>query len=63
MLVLLVPSVKDILSDHAVFPQCEFDKDVFQDPVCFPLLSWVFKILKSHHLACQNAPQSVSLYA
>ncbi|KAG1822524.1 DNA polymerase alpha/epsilon subunit B-domain-containing protein [Suillus subaureus] len=30
--VLLVPSVKDIISDHAVFPQCELDDEFRGDP-------------------------------
>ncbi|KAG0696384.1 DNA polymerase alpha subunit B [Suillus ampliporus] len=30
--VLLVPSVKDIISDHAVFPQCELDDEFSGDP-------------------------------
>lgn len=32
--VLLVPSVNDIISDHAVFPQCELDNEFSSDPVC-----------------------------
>jgi DNA polymerase alpha subunit B len=31
--VLLVPSVNDIISDHAVFPQCELDEEFRSDPV------------------------------
>ncbi|KAI0720520.1 DNA polymerase alpha, subunit B [Cerioporus squamosus] len=31
-LVLLVPSVRDILSDHAVFPQCELSRTLCNDP-------------------------------
>ncbi|RPD62451.1 DNA polymerase alpha, subunit B [Lentinus tigrinus ALCF2SS1-7] len=31
-LVLLVPSVRDILSDHAVFPQCELSRTFCNDP-------------------------------
>lgn len=30
--VLLVPSVNDIISDHAVFPQCELDNEFSSDP-------------------------------
>lgn len=30
--VLLVPSVNDIISDHAVFPQCELDDEFCSDP-------------------------------
>lgn len=30
--VLLVPSVNDIISDHAVFPQCELDDEFSSDP-------------------------------
>lgn len=32
-LVLLEPSIRDILSDHPVYPQCEFDNSLFSDPV------------------------------
>lgn len=30
---IIVPSVRDILSDHAVFPQCELDVSQPVDPV------------------------------
>jgi DNA polymerase alpha subunit B len=33
LMILLVPSVKDILSDHAVLPQSELERDLFPDPV------------------------------
>lgn len=29
----VVPSVRDLVSDHAVFPQAELDGNVFDDPV------------------------------
>lgn len=32
-LVLVVPSVRDILSDHAVFPQSNLDERLSNDPV------------------------------
>lgn len=32
-LVLLVPSVRDILSDHPVFPQCELGSELSADAV------------------------------
>lgn len=32
-MILLVPSVKDILSDHPVMPQCELERELFPDPV------------------------------
>lgn len=31
---LLVPSVRDIINDHAVFPQSEFSAGFAADPVC-----------------------------
>ncbi|CAL1713336.1 unnamed protein product [Somion occarium] len=31
-LVLIVPSVRDLLNDHAVFPQAEFGSSLFNDP-------------------------------
>lgn len=31
--IMLVPSVRDIISDHAVFPQCELDSSLGQHPV------------------------------
>lgn len=32
-LVLLEPSIRDILSDHPVYPQCELENSLFADPV------------------------------
>lgn len=35
-IVLIVPSVRDLTSNHAAFPQPEFDADLFGfNPVCF----------------------------
>ncbi|EJD04429.1 DNA polymerase alpha, subunit B [Fomitiporia mediterranea MF3/22] len=31
-LVLVEPSIRDLLSDHPVYPQCEFDNNLFADP-------------------------------
>jgi hypothetical protein len=31
--VLLVPSINDVISDHAVFPQCELEPEFSKDPV------------------------------
>lgn len=31
--VLVVPSIRDIVSDHAVYPQCELGSELFGDPV------------------------------
>ncbi|KAI5120230.1 hypothetical protein M0805_000044 [Coniferiporia weirii] len=31
-LIILEPSIRDILSDHPVFPQCEFDSSLMSDP-------------------------------
>lgn len=33
--VLLVPSINDVISDHAVFPQCELEPEFSSDPVNF----------------------------
>lgn len=33
--IIIVPSVRDIMSDHAVYPQAKFDTSVIDDPVCF----------------------------
>lgn len=32
-IVLLVPSIRDLTSTHAAFPQPEFDADIFNHPV------------------------------
>jgi DNA polymerase alpha subunit B len=34
---LLVPSVRDILSDHAVLPQSELDRNIVDDPVSYAI--------------------------
>lgn len=31
--ILLVPSINDVISDHSVFPQCEFEPEFSKDPV------------------------------
>lgn len=33
-LILIEPSIRDVLSDHPVYPQCELDNVPFNDPVC-----------------------------
>lgn len=35
--VLLVPSINDVISDHTVFPQCEFEPEFSKDPVSMTL--------------------------
>lgn len=32
---LLVPSIRDVLSGHTAFPQCELSSEYTDDPVCF----------------------------
>lgn len=38
--ILLVPSTRDILSDHAVFPQCELPRALCNDPVSQLAVGW-----------------------
>lgn len=35
--VLLVPSINDVISNHAVFPQCELEPEFSRDPVSLTL--------------------------
>jgi DNA polymerase alpha subunit B len=44
--VLLVPSVNDIISDHAVFPQCELDDEFSSDPVGSSSAPSALKLIK-----------------
>jgi len=43
-IVLLVPSIRDIINDHTVFPQSEFSAAFAGDPVCS------FRLSIIHHL-------------
>lgn len=38
--VLLVPSINDVISDHAVFPQCELEPEFSKDLVRLTLCVW-----------------------
>jgi DNA polymerase alpha subunit B len=40
-LILIIPSVLDIISDHAAFPQSGLSPEFTSDPVCTDLLSKV----------------------
>ena len=43
--VIVVPSIRDVMSDHAVFPQAELDASVIDDPVCCVILCQLWSSL------------------
>lgn len=62
-LALLVPNVRDIINDHAVFPQCEFNPIYAGDPVCLPSASLLLgDELTSGSAAHPPATKSLSIH-
>jgi hypothetical protein len=58
-IVLLVPSIRDIINDHAVFPQREFDTVFSGDPVS----TSAFHQHQTHHVnsAIAHSPSTKSM--
>lgn len=57
--VMLIPSVRDLVHDHAVFPQAELSADIVNDPVRMLLVHlFAYSFLSSGYLSFRTRRDS-----